>query len=241
MEYTYQNCLAYFGVGGAHPGSLPLTKYILAKEKIDETKSILDVGCGTGQTSAYISNQLNCKVTSLDSNKVMIDKARQRFLSLNLPIKILHGHAGNLPFNDQSFDFILSESVTAFTDLALTIPEYTRVLKPGGILLAIEMVLEKPLSEEDQKSICDFYGVTQLLTESEWLGYFQRAGFNNISVEQIDQQLDENEIQLAVDFSLSENIDEKCYDIIEKHEYFTLFYKEKLGYRVFRCCTDLEP
>ncbi|HHW37220.1 MAG TPA: methyltransferase domain-containing protein [Bacillales bacterium] len=237
MNYTYQDCLALFGVGGAHPGSLPLTKYILSKEKMDETKLILDVGCGTGQTSAYISKQFKSKVTSLDYNKMMVEKARQRFSSLKIPIEIRHGNAETLPFAENSFDFILSESVTAFTDLSLTIPEYKRVLKSGGVLLAIEMVLEKPLSDQEQNSIRDFYGVTELLSEPEWYDHFQKAGFKNITVDSIDQQLDEEEIQLAVDFSLSENIDETCYEILDQHEYFMLVYKDMLGFRVFRCCT----
>ncbi|MCR1834683.1 hypothetical protein NSA56_09745 [Oceanobacillus caeni] len=48
MNNRYLDCLALFGVGGAHPGGLPLTKRILSKEEIDEKQSILDAGCGTG-------------------------------------------------------------------------------------------------------------------------------------------------------------------------------------------------
>ncbi len=236
LNYTYLDCLAVFGVGGAHPGGLQLTKELLSREKIDETKSILDAGCGTGQTSAYIAKQYRCNVTSLDCNKMMLDKAKQRFSSLHLPIEVKQGSTENLPFDEGVFDMILSESVISFTDVSLTIPEFKRVLKPNGVLLAIEMVLEKSLSEEELKPIVNFYGVSQLLTEKEWYNFFERASFKQISVEKFKLQVDENDVQNATDFSLSENIDDKLSEIFEKHMHFTTVYKDILGFRLFRCC-----
>ena len=237
MNYTYLDCLAAFGVGGAHPGGLKLTKRILSREYIDQETSILDVGCGTGQTSAYIAEKYRCSVTSLDSNNTMLMKAKQRFLSLKLPINIVYGSAENLPFPDGLFDFILSESVTSFTDIPLTIHEYKKVLKPKGVLLAIEMVLEESLSKEEVKGMIDFYGVSQLLTESEWDNLFKEAGFKHIAVEKF-KQFDENENDLdsASDFLLSENIDDRLLEIFEKHEHLTKTYRDKLGYCIFRCC-----
>ena len=236
LNYSYTDCLAIFGVGGAHPGGLQLTKELLSREKIDETTSILDAGCGTGQTSAYIAEQYRCKVTSLDCNKHMLDKARQRFLSLHSPIEIQQGSTENLPFSEGIFDIILSESVISFTDVSLTIPEFKRVLKPNGVLLAIEMVLEKSLSEEELKTIVNFYGVSQILTENEWKTLFQRAKFKQVSVEKFNLQIDENNVQNATDFSLSENIDDEFFEILEKHMHFTKVYKDVLGFRLFRCC-----
>lgn len=236
LNYTYLDCLAAFGVGGAHPGGLQLTKSILSRECIDHEKSILDVGCGTGQTSAYIAEKYRCPVTSLDSNNTMLEKAKQRFSSLNLAINVMHGSAENLPFSDGVFDFILSESVTSFTEVSLTIQEYKRVLKPNGVLLAIEMVIEDSLSEEERKTIVDFYGVSQLLTELEWYDLLEKGGFRKISSEKFKQQFDDNDIDAAPDFLLSENIDNKLLEILEKHEDLTKSYKDKLGFYIFRCC-----
>lgn len=236
MNYTYLDCLASFGVGGAHPGGLQLTKSILSREYIDQDKSILDVGCGTGQTSAYIAEKYRCSVTSLDNNNTMLEKAKRRFSSLQLPINVIYGTVDNLPFIDGLFDFILSESVTSFTDISLTIQEYKRVLKPNGVLLAIEMVLEDSLSVEELKTIVDFYGVSQLLSESEWHNLFQKAGFKQISVEKFKPQFDEHDIDTAPDFLLSENIDDELLEIFEKHKHLTRTYKDKLGFCILRCC-----
>lgn len=235
MNYTYLDCLALFGVGGAHPGGLQLTKGILAGEHIDQEKSILDAGCGTGQTSAYIAEKYGCTVTSLDNNKIMLEKAKRRFSDLNLPINLVYGSIDKLPFNDGLFDIILSESVTSFTDVFLTIREFIRVLKPNGVLLAIEMAIEDTLSMEELKEITDFYGVPKLLSKAEWRNLFQRAGFKQINAEKFKTQFDQNNIDTAPDFLLSENIDDKLLEIFERHRHFTRIYKDKLGFYIFRC------
>lgn len=236
LNYTYLDCLAKFGVGGAHPGGLQLSKELLSRENIDETTSILDAGCGTGQTSAYIAEQYRCHVTSLDYNELMLDKARQRFSSLHLPIEVTHGSIENLPFNDHVFDMILSESVISFTDVSLTLPEFKRVLKPNGVLLAIEMILDKSLPEEELNPVVDFYGLSQLLTENEWYDSFQRAGFKKIDIEKYNIKFEENEVQNATDFSISEDIDDEFFEILNKHMHYTTVYRDILGFRLFRCC-----
>ncbi|WP_068676559.1 class I SAM-dependent methyltransferase [Oceanobacillus sp. Castelsardo] len=236
MKNKYLDCLALFGVGGAHPGGLQLTKRILSREKIDKTKTILDAGCGTGQTSAYIAEKYQCHVTSLDTNKLMLDKARKRFLSLQLPIEVKHGSTENLPFDGELFDFILSESVISFTDVPLSLQEFNRVLKPEGVLFAIEMVQEKPIAKKELSSLLTFYGIPRLLTESEWCNLLKKSGFKHVKVEKDLQQIDEIDLELGADFTLSEDIDGNYFEILEKHQHLTEVYKDVLGFRVFRCC-----
>lgn len=235
MEYTYLDSIALFGVGGAHPGGLQLTKHMLAQEKINNTTTVLDVGCGTGQTSAYLAKKYRCKVTALDCHKVMLEKAKQRFKSMNLPINVIYGKTESLPFDNDSFDIILSESVTAFTDLSLTLPEYKRVLKPKGKLLAVEMTLERSVLKEEYTQIKDFYGVSQLLTERDWHKLFQKAGYDQVRIEKYNPQLNQFDVQHTADFSLSDNIDYKAFEILEKHDGMMNKYAGLLSYRIIKC------
>lgn len=235
LKYTYLDCLAQLGVGGAHPGGLQLTKEVLTKERLGEATTVLDVGCGTGQTSAYLADKYQCKVTALDNNPTMLDKARQRFKSLNLPITVEQGSAEALPFAGGSYDVILSESVLAFTDAPISISEFKRVLAPNGVLLATEMVLEKPVSKQELAPILDFYGISKLRLENEWKELFLKQGFKQISVEQYQLELNDQDLQNAVEFVLSEDINSKFFDILDRHEQYANVYKDLLGYRVFRC------
>ncbi|MEH7178336.1 class I SAM-dependent methyltransferase [Neobacillus vireti] len=213
-----------------------MTKEILPREKISEKTIILDVGCGTGQTSAYIAEKYKCKITCLDNNEIMLEKAKKRFKSRNLSIETKHGSVERLPFGEESFDLILSESVAAFTDVSKTLAELRRVLKPNGVLLAIEMVLEEPLPKEELTTIKEFYEVPQILTVPEWNSLFQKANFQQINIEKVNLQFDESDLESATDFSLSEQLDDKLFAILDQHLQLTEMYRNIIGFRVFRCC-----
>ncbi|WP_102707858.1 class I SAM-dependent methyltransferase [Terribacillus saccharophilus] len=235
MNYTYLDCLALFGVGGAHPGGLQLTKRILAEEKINGDTALLEVGCGTGQTTAYLAQHYGCSVSALDNNSIMVEKARQRFSSLDLTIDAKVGDTRNLPYPDKHFDIVLSESVISFTNLISTLPELKRVLKSNGRLIAIETILEQTISEEERSQIVDFYSFPQLLTEGEWVKAFRDAGFQRIDITTYQPTLEQVDEQHAADYSLSETIDDALLEILGKHEEIMLQNKDILGFRIFRC------
>src|SRR5690625_2868709 len=90
-EYNYHDFLALMGVGGAHPGGLSFTKYLLKNVQIDQNSRVLDAGCGTGQTTAYIAGTYGCHVTAIDRHPVMIEKAKQRFASKDIKVDIMQG------------------------------------------------------------------------------------------------------------------------------------------------------
>lgn len=235
MVYTYIEGLNQLGVGGAHPGGLQLTKKLLMREKLDHTKVILDAGCGTGQTSAFLTQQYGCKVVAIDTSEMMVEKAKRRFSSLNLNIETKQGNIERLPFDNETFDIVLSESVLAFTQFPSSLREINRVLKPTGKLIAIEMVVESPLSKEEMKEITDFYQFTQLRSEQGWLDELEKSGFKTIQVEQFDLSNDPIHLEDAPDFQISDDIDDLFFVILEEHHYLTELYKDKLGFRVFTC------
>ncbi|MUK90417.1 methyltransferase domain-containing protein [Ornithinibacillus sp. L9] len=235
MNYSYMDCLAELGIGGAHPGGLPLTKQLLSQVPIQDGTTVLDAGCGTGRSSAYVKEHFACQVTALDNHQTMVKKAKQRFLSHNLPIEVQHGSTESLPFEKSTFDIILSESVIAFTDASRTVNEFSRVLKPTGVLLAVEMVVEKAIPMKEVNEIKEFYGLSELLTVDEWDSLFQQAGFQDRKILTFTSQFDAHDPDHAPEFLLSENLDDVHFDILKEHEQLIEKYKDVLGYRMFRC------
>ena len=116
MTSIYLDFLSKFGVGGAHPGGIQLTKELFKSETITPTTHILDVGCGTGQTAAYLAAQYGAIVTGIDNNPVMVEKAKTRMARYQLPVKIIQGSIENSPLKDETFDLIISESVLSFVN-----------------------------------------------------------------------------------------------------------------------------
>ncbi|MYL32919.1 methyltransferase domain-containing protein [Pontibacillus yanchengensis] len=233
MSNDYLDILAKFGIGGAHPGGLPLTKQIFAMENIHPDMKVLDLGCGTGQTAEYISTTFGCEVTALDNHPLMVQKANNRFDTTSLPVHIVHGDAQNLEFKDFSFDMILAESVIAFTDISKTLAEINRVVKRKGCCLLIEMIANQELEQEIKSTIEEVYGIQHVLTEDQWLDKLHKSGFTNIQVLPTITSLHNTEI---TDINISNDITLEDYDIWDKHAHITETYASHIGYRVFRCC-----
>lgn len=232
MSNDYLDLLAYFGIGGAHPGGFALTKSILGAENIQPTEAVLDIGCGTGQTAAYLANEFNCQVTAIDKHPIMVEKAKMRLKNNNPPIKLIEGDAESLGFADDSFDLAIAESVIVFTNISKTLHELARVLKDSGRMILIEMTAEQKLPEALQKEIRRLYGIQEVLNEEEWKLKLQQAGFTKIETIQTPTALIHTELN---DIHQSKNIDSKLYDLWDEHHQFILHNNESIRYRVFKC------
>lgn len=232
-KYNYTDMLAYLGISSAHPGGSALTRRIISEENIIGTHSILDIGCGTGQTSAYLAKKFQCNVTALDSHATMIEKAKKRFDNENLDISLIKGDAENLSFNEKSFDYVLCESVLGFTQVNLTLPKIFNILKENGVLISVEMVTEKVLSQAEKNEIKNVYGLKHILLESEWVNLFRKQGFKKVTVS-LDDKKDDYDVS-AEQHSPSDYLDPELFKILEKHSHLLQKYQEKLSYRIFRC------
>ena len=232
MVNNYLDLVAYFGIGGAHPGGFSLTQSILEDEKIQPFESVLDIGCGTGQTAAFLAQKFECQVTAVDNHPIMLKKARERFENNDSPVLVIEGDAQNLDLPDNSFDLIIAESVISFTDISMTLNELSRVLKSGGRMILIEMAAEQSLSEELQEKARSLYGINEILNEQEWKLKLQQAGFTQIEIIDTPSELMQTEIN---DINPSENITMDFYDLWDEHNHFITQNHDFIGFRAFRC------
>ena len=232
MRNNYLDLVANFGIGGAHPGGFSLTQSILEDETIQPNESVLDIGCGTGQTAAFLAQRYQCQVTAVDNHPIMLMKAKKRFESIDASILVIEGDAQNLKLKDNTFDFIIAESVISFTTISKTLNELCRVLKSGGRLILIEMTAEQPLLEEIRQQACSLYGINEILNEEEWKSRLQQAGFSQVEIIETPSGLSHTEVYES---NQSENITMDLYDIWDAHNHFITQYHEQIGYRAFRC------
>lgn len=233
-NYTYLDLIEALGIGGAHPGGQQLTKYIFSREKITKAMTVLDAGCGTGQTSAFLYKKFNPHIISIDINKALLQKAQKRFNELKLPIQIVHGDIQQLPFQSSSFDYVISESVLTFTNIHQSVLEYARVLKNGGILIANEMTIENTLSSEEKEQLQQFYGFTDFKTEKDWINQFKQCGFNIIDIHhphKFSSSLFQNN---TTEFDVTTYLSEEIFFLLDQHEYFMKKYENILSYRVYK-------
>jgi ubiquinone/menaquinone biosynthesis C-methylase UbiE len=97
---------------------------------------LLDVGCGTGTLALSLKSRApEAEVVGLDADPEVLDRARVKAREAGLEVRFDRALATELPYEDGSFDLILS---TLFfhhltgADKRCTAKEITRVLKPGA-------------------------------------------------------------------------------------------------------------
>jgi demethylmenaquinone methyltransferase/2-methoxy-6-polyprenyl-1,4-benzoquinol methylase len=98
---------------------------------------LLDVACGTGLVAVAAAKILGgaADITCLDPSAGMLEVAKSK-----LPATFVLGRAEQMPFPDNSFDFLtMGYALRHVTSLETTFREYCRVLKPGGKLLILEV------------------------------------------------------------------------------------------------------
>jgi len=93
---------------------------------------VLDVAAGNGN-GALAAARRWCEVTATDYVPALLDKAMERANADRLAMEFMEADAENLPFKDQSFDYVMSIFGVMFTpDQERAAAELMRVCKRGG-------------------------------------------------------------------------------------------------------------
>ena len=101
----------------------------------DFNGKLLEVPVGTGVLTMPVYRELpDAEISCLDYSEKMMASAREKALQAGISnINFLQGDVGALPFEDCSFDIVLSlNGFHAFPDKEAAYRETFRVLKPGG-------------------------------------------------------------------------------------------------------------
>jgi acyl transferase domain-containing protein/SAM-dependent methyltransferase len=159
----------------------------------DRRLRILEIGAGTGGTSAYVLPHLpadRCEYVYTDVSPHFLGKARSKFADYpfldyrTLDIEIDPAHQGFAP---GSFDLVIAANVLhATADLHQTFANVARLLAPGGLLAMLEMI-------RPQRFIDISFGLTEgwwkfhdydlrpdylLLGREQWLTFLRSTGFD---------------------------------------------------------------
>ncbi len=97
---------------------------------------LLEVPVGTGVLTMPLYASLpESEITCLDYSADMMANAKKRAAAMQIPnVAFVQGDVGALPFEDESFDLVLSlNGFHAFPEKEAAFRETCRVLKPGGV------------------------------------------------------------------------------------------------------------
>lgn len=183
--------ISYFDVQGhlgttKHMGGFEATLELIGLCHIGGQSYVLDVGCGVGATACYLAKTYGIKVVGVDHREDMVALSKERAKKQGVADKIEFrvADALDLPFADDLFDAILSESVATFIEnKRRAVNEYIRVVKPGGYVGLNEEVWLKtppPGMSEAARHLWEIR--TEIPTADDWSAILKSAGLRDLVV-----------------------------------------------------------
>ncbi|MGW4687680.1 methyltransferase domain-containing protein [Streptomyces sp. HUAS TT3] len=98
-------------------------------------KDVLDLGCGVGRHALYFA-EAGFATSGTDASEAAVRAAREEGDRRGAELALDVGDFTELPYADDSFDYVLAFNVVYHNDeagLAKVLDEVRRVLRPGGI------------------------------------------------------------------------------------------------------------
>ncbi|MCA1030521.1 demethylmenaquinone methyltransferase [Bacillus timonensis] len=117
-------------------------KDTMKRMNVQTGQSALDVCCGTADWTIALANAVgpHGKVFGLDFSQNMLKIGQEKVEALSLKqVTLIHGNAMELPFEDNSFDFVtIGFGLRNVPDYMQVLKEMHRVVKPGGKVVCLE-------------------------------------------------------------------------------------------------------
>lgn len=117
-------------------------KDVMKRMRVKEGSRALDVCCGTGDWSISLADAVGSsgEVVGLDFSQNMLSVAKRKKNELNIEqLNLLHGNAMELPFADNSFDYVtIGFGLRNVPDYMTVLKELYRVVKPNGKVVCLE-------------------------------------------------------------------------------------------------------
>ena len=123
----------------------PLGPRLVEAAGINEGQTVLDVAAGTGNASIPAAER-GAKVTASDLTPELFEAGRKRAKAAGVELEWVEADAENLPFEDESFDVVMSCIGVMFAPHHQeAADELVRVCRPGGTIALLSWTPEGQL------------------------------------------------------------------------------------------------
>ena len=149
---------------------------------VKKGKIAADIGAGSGFiTEGLIDKGLN--VIAVDQSEAMLAEMRNKFSSAE-EIEYRLGKAEKLPIPDEAVDYAFANMYLHHVESPLkAIKEMVRILKPGGGLMILDIVLLKELPDSIKNSIEAYVGcVSWAVLKDKYIEAIEEAGFKEVRI-----------------------------------------------------------
>jgi len=140
---------------------------------------VLDVCCGLGGPSRYYAHNYGCRVTGVDMTQSRLDGAKRLTDMTGLADRVdfRHGNALDLPFDDASFDVVISqEAFCHIPNKDRLISECVRVLCPGGRIAFTDILATETATPSTRDRLLREMTHCELSTAGEYAARLEHEG-----------------------------------------------------------------
>ncbi len=161
-----------------------VTAWGLSHVQVSDGATILDVGCGGGQTIATLASLAgHGKVYGVDYSDQSVASSRalnaQRVAAGQVDIR--PGTVSELPFAEDSFDLVTAvETHYYWPDLPRDVREVKRVLRPGGTFLIVAETYKGRKNDWIYHPVMRVIFRAAYLTPAQHRELLQNAGFTDV-------------------------------------------------------------
>jgi tocopherol O-methyltransferase len=134
---------------------IQLIEHLARLANIKTGSRILDIGCGFGGSSLYLTKKYNTSVTGINISPVQVQMAKEAAAKMNLGASFLLMDAEDMQFA-QPFDLLWSvESISHYHDPRKFFASAVKFLKPGGCFALTDWFRKDNLSTADKKKFIE--------------------------------------------------------------------------------------
>jgi len=123
-------------------GARELHRVLVLQADVRAGQRVLEIGCGTGNATLLLTQlHPDVDVVGLDPDPKALARARRKAERAGVKIGWVEGFADKLPYEDGSFDRVLSSLMLhhlANDEKRAALREVARVLRPGGSLHVLD-------------------------------------------------------------------------------------------------------
>jgi ubiquinone/menaquinone biosynthesis C-methylase UbiE len=154
---------------------------------LHEGETVLDLGSGGGADVVISARRVapSGKAIGLDMTDEMLELARANAAEAGVVnVEFLKGYLEDIPLPDASVDVVISNCVINLSgDKPKVIAEAARVLRPGARFAVSDVIADEDMDEVTKADMAAWTGcVAGALTEAEFRGALEAAGFDEIEV-----------------------------------------------------------
>jgi len=186
---------------------------------------VLDAGARDAVHAIELVRRFGCRVIAIDPVSLHVERARAKVAAAGLEgrIEVVQAAVESLPLGDATIDLVWCRDVLNHVELAGSLREFARVLRPAGSVLAYQTFAGPACEPEEARRL---FAASASVTENMSPAFFEstvaETGFQVVGVDRLrgewrERMLEEGEWDVAADLLALSRLHRRERELVERY------------------------